>query len=115
MSSVHNNQAMELFRRKQRIDPQQIRLFRNAYYKKGESFEVAALQIPARCRSLFWEQFSSLTLSLEEEHHSQQDGATKLLLRTATGHLIETVILRIDSGRTSLCVSSQVGCAAGCQ
>ena len=43
------------------------------------------------------------------------DGAaSKLLFRTADGNLVETVILRIASGRTSLCVSSQVGCAARC-
>ena len=29
--------------------------------------------------------------------------------------LIEAVILRIASGRTTLCVSSQVGCAAACE
>ena len=29
--------------------------------------------------------------------------------------LIEAVILRIATGRTTLCVSSQVGCAAACE
>ena len=41
------------------------------------------------------------------------DGSTKLLLRTASGHVMETVILRYE-GRTSLCVSSQVGCRLAC-
>ena len=41
------------------------------------------------------------------------DGATKLLLKDAKGMLFEAVILRYD-GRTSLCVSSQVGCKLAC-
>ena len=41
------------------------------------------------------------------------DGATKLLLRNAKGQSIETVIMRYE-GRTSLCVSSQVGCKLAC-
>lgn len=45
---------------------------------------------------------------------SEIDGATKLLMRTEDGLLLETVILRIETGRTTLCVSSQVGCAAAC-
>ncbi len=41
------------------------------------------------------------------------DGSTKLLLKTANGQLIESVILRYE-GRVSLCVSSQVGCRMAC-
>lgn len=42
------------------------------------------------------------------------DGATKLLLKTKTGQMTETVILRYED-RTSLCVSSQVGCKLACK
>ncbi|MCX6129108.1 MAG: 23S rRNA (adenine(2503)-C(2))-methyltransferase RlmN [Proteobacteria bacterium] len=41
------------------------------------------------------------------------DGSSKLLLKSHKGHSIESVILRYD-GRTSLCVSSQVGCKLAC-
>lgn len=44
--------------------------------------------------------------------HSK-DGSTKLLLRTASGQYIESVILRYDN-RVSLCISSQVGCKMSC-
>ena len=44
---------------------------------------------------------------------SSKDGSTKLLLKNKEGRSIETVILRYD-GRTSLCVSSQVGCKLAC-
>lgn len=42
-----------------------------------------------------------------------QDGSTKLLLESSKG-IIEAVILRYE-GRTSLCVSSQVGCKLACR
>jgi 23S rRNA (adenine2503-C2)-methyltransferase len=53
-------------------------------------------------------------LQLQARQDSSLDGATKLLFRTSRDRLVEAVILRIASGRTSLCVSSQVGCAACC-
>jgi 23S rRNA (adenine2503-C2)-methyltransferase len=55
------------------------------------------------------------TLELLERHDSKIDGATKLVFQCVDGARIEAVILRIASGRTSLCISSQVGCAADCQ
>ncbi|MDF1702194.1 MAG: 23S rRNA (adenine(2503)-C(2))-methyltransferase RlmN, partial [Planctomycetota bacterium] len=42
------------------------------------------------------------------------DGASKLVFATEDKLRIETVILRVLTGRTALCVSSQVGCAADC-
>ena len=79
-------------------------------------------------RSSHPEQMTNLSRALQQklleefdwtlpEVHSAldgQDGATKLLLRGAKGMLFEAVILRYE-GRTSLCVSSQVGCAFKCR
>jgi 23S rRNA (adenine2503-C2)-methyltransferase len=42
-----------------------------------------------------------------------EDGSSKLLLRNQRGQLIEAVILRYEN-RTSLCISSQVGCKLAC-
>ncbi|MCH9688653.1 MAG: 23S rRNA (adenine(2503)-C(2))-methyltransferase RlmN [Deltaproteobacteria bacterium] len=53
-------------------------------------------------------------LSLHHRLDSEVDGATKLLFRTQAGLLTESVVLRIATGRSTLCVSSQVGCAAAC-
>jgi 23S rRNA (adenine2503-C2)-methyltransferase len=41
------------------------------------------------------------------------DGATRLLLRARDGELIESVLIP-GPGRTTLCVSSQVGCGRAC-
>ncbi|SME94190.1 23S rRNA (adenine(2503)-C(2))-methyltransferase RlmN [Pseudobacteriovorax antillogorgiicola] len=61
------------------------------------------------------ELFLKLDWSLPEviSKISSDDGSTKLLLRNQQGRSIETVILRYE-GRTSLCVSSQVGCKLAC-
>ena len=44
---------------------------------------------------------------------NSEDGTTKLILQTARSQAMETVIMRYE-GRTSLCVSSQVGCRLAC-
>ena len=59
--------------------------------------------------------FTESHLELVERQDSAVDGATKLLFRTLDGRMLETVILRIASGRTSLCVSSQTGCTEKCR
>lgn len=63
----------------------------------------------------FQEQFETSYLTLVSRIDSKIDGASKLLLETKDGKKIETVILRIASGRTSICVSSQVGCTEKCR
>jgi len=56
----------------------------------------------------------SPTVSLAiAERAPAQDGAERLLLRAMDGALIETVILPA-AGRTTVCLSSQVGCARAC-
>ena len=47
------------------------------------------------------------------ESHSSEDGATKLLINIGDKFKTEAVILRYEN-RTSLCVSSQVGCKLAC-
>jgi 23S rRNA (adenine2503-C2)-methyltransferase len=55
------------------------------------------------------------TLEVVTERRSRLDPFVKLALRTADGHVIETVRIPLEhAGRFSVCVSSQVGCALGC-
>jgi len=55
---------------------------------------------------------SGLGVSLTQ--HSALDGSTRHLLRTAAGHAIETVVMIMDGGLVTQCLSSQVGCKMGC-
>ncbi|MBD5781332.1 23S rRNA (adenine(2503)-C(2))-methyltransferase RlmN [Pelagicoccus sp. NFK12] len=59
--------------------------------------------------------FETSYLTLVSRIDSNIDGASKLLFETRDGKKIETVILRIATGRTSICVSSQVGCTEKCR
>jgi 23S rRNA (adenine2503-C2)-methyltransferase len=74
-----------------------------------------------------WEQFSSLGKALRarlerearlawpeiQESLDSQDGSTKHAFRLEDGSVVEGVHMPYD-GRTTLCLSSQVGCAMGC-
>jgi 23S rRNA (adenine2503-C2)-methyltransferase len=107
--SVFDVPGIERLRRSLRLDPQQVRVLRNRLFKQFCTDESALTDSPLAghvcCHAL----------EVYRRFDSGVDGATKLLFRTAAGMLIESVVLRISSGRTTLCVSSQVGCAAACE
>lgn len=50
-----------------------------------------------------------------ETRQVSQDGTLKYLFRLADGESVETVRIPMESGRTTLCISSQAGCAMGCR
>ena len=105
MNSVYDIQELESACR----DTHLKRGFCNAWFKKGLSV-AACLEIAPELEPL-----SSPVLTLEERHDSKIDGASKLILKCVNGGAkIEAVILRISTGRTSLCISSQFVCAANC-
>lgn len=122
MKSVYDIQALETLCR----DPHRRKLFCNAFFKKALPLDACLEKAPELSGKL-----TVQTLKRLERRDSQRDGATKLVFSclggTAaspsagtgadappSGEKIEAVILRIGTGRTSLCVSSQTGCAAGC-
>ncbi len=115
MHPIHDGAALEQIRSRLRIEPGHVRRLRNSFYKKHQTAEQALEQIPEPQRAAFGSEVAFHALTLRSRHDSRLDGASKLLFRANGGSLIETVILRIASGRTSLCVSSQVGCAVRCR
>lgn len=102
--------ALDRLRRQYRVEPRRLRRFRTLLFKHGAPDHEALAVLPGE----FVERLRLHPLTLFERRDSSIDGATKLLFRTDDGTLIETVILRIATGRTTLCLSSQAGCAAGC-
>ena len=106
--SLFDADQLERLRRAERLDPHVIRQLRNNLLKKFRPTDDCLEQFPAAG------QLSVHSLQLYRRLDSAQDGASKLLFRNADGLLLESVVLRIASGRTTLCVSSQVGCAAAC-
>lgn len=49
-----------------------------------------------------------------EVAEESRDGTRKYLFRLADGQTVETVRIPMEGGRSTLCVSTQVGCAMGC-
>lgn len=109
LSSIHSSSAIDEVRRRLRLDPERIRQLRTALYKHCLDDAAITGNFP------FSAELRRDWLELAQRIDSDIDGASKLLLKNERGLLLEAVILRIASGRTTLCVSSQVGCAAACE
>ena len=61
--------------------------------------------------------FVTVTSTIESRPTSKDGTTTKMAVRLQDGHVVESVLMRhiSNSGsRSTLCVSSQVGCAMGC-
>lgn len=82
--------------------------------RQGAEWEAAVSEVGAGLPDELLAKLKPGALELVERRDSREDGATKLLLRNGAGAEFESVLLRAASGRTSLCLSIQAGCNAGC-
>ncbi len=114
MVSIYDIEGIERLRSRHAVQPHRIKLFRNALFKNVLERDDALATLPENAQAAFRSEVAFQSLELAERRDSEIDGATKLLFRTADGALVESVILRPKTGRTSLCISSQVGCACAC-
>jgi 23S rRNA (adenine2503-C2)-methyltransferase len=114
MASIHDFAAIERLRRRHKLDSHRLRRLRTVFYKKANDAQAALAELPESVRADFAAQIEFHALEPAGRHDSTRDGASKLVFRTRQGLLLESVILRMTSGRTALCVSTQVGCAANC-
>ena len=114
MVDLHDIQGVEQLRRELRLDPIHLKRLRRAFYKQSRDKQDALGTLPDDVRGRLSEELRFHHLDLASRHDSQIDGASKLVFGTRDELRIETVILRVLTGRTALCVSSQVGCAADC-
>lgn len=81
-------------------------------YTQGARSFAEMTDQPAALRERLAERFEIGRSEIVARQVSR-DGTTKLLLRYPDGKEIETVVLPY-ADRTSVCISSQVGCAVGC-
>ncbi|CAE5967867.1 unnamed protein product [Arabidopsis arenosa] len=83
--------------------------------------------LPSAAYSLLHSKFKTLTSSLHSLFHSSDGTTSKLLIKLQNGALVEAVVMRYDTRlgmlggkprpggiRSTLCISSQVGCKMGC-
>lgn len=114
MISVTDQTGLEVLRKRLRLDPQVIRRMRALFLRSFAGQAAALGEVPEPVRREVGGAVEFHQLERVQTLHSALDGASKLLFETRDGCRIESVLLRIMTGRSSLCVSSQTGCAAGC-
>ena len=114
MVSIYDTGGLEALRVRNAVQPHRMKLFLNALFKKAMDREGALAVLPGNAREDFARNVAFQSLELFGRHDSELDGASKLVFQTADNHLIESVLLRPKTGRISLCISTQVGCACSC-
>ena len=83
-------------------------------YKKGASSLDEMTNLPRPLRE-WLAQHTPLGALERVKVQGEAETTQKVLFRTTDGNYIESVVMRDEgAGRTSLCLSSQVGCAMGC-
>ncbi|MCS6907176.1 MAG: 23S rRNA (adenine(2503)-C(2))-methyltransferase RlmN, partial [Anaerolineales bacterium] len=79
-------------------------------WSRADQFTV----FPKSLRQKLNEHFVFESLSVVNESFADQGMTHKVLFHTPEGNPVETVLMRSDDGRITLCISSQSGCGMGC-
>lgn len=97
------------------LKPANVDQFFRGFYKLGfrnpDDFE--AVLLPKRLREDLKKGALPLSPFAKTAVHPSSDGSKKYVFTLYSGHAIESVYMPFE-GRTTICVSSQVGCAMGC-
>lgn len=96
------------------IDPHWVRRLRHFLLRMFLPVEVALGRLPSHVARSLQMMLDVRPIELVNRRDSADDGSCKLLMRLSDSELVEAVLLRAHTGRTTACVSSQVGCNAGC-
>ncbi len=114
MATIYDTDTIEEIRSRLGVQPHRMKLFRNALFKHADAWDAALAALPQEARVDFSRSIEFECLDMIERHESEVDGASKLIFQTPDKHLVESVVLRPKTGRTSICISAQVGCACYC-
>ncbi len=85
---------------------------RSYYQDLGQTWDSLSTwpkDLRAACADLAWS-----PLELTDTKESREPESIKFAFKTQDAHYVETVFMRHDDGRNTVCVSSQIGCAMGC-
>ncbi len=115
VTSLHDSTGLAALSRRHRVDPQHVRKLARLILQRGHAWEEACTELAEFLPGALLAELDQGVLTPIEQRDSDDGGATKLLLRSALGAKFEAVLLRAQSGRTSLCLSIQAGCNAGCK
>lgn len=84
-----------------------------SWMQKGASLDEMT-NLPKVFREKLASQTEYRLPAIERKYESKLDGTVKYVFRLFDGELVESVFMKYEHG-TSVCVSSQAGCAMGCR
>lgn len=105
--------AVDEFRRQHKFEPARLRRMRYALFQQHVEPELALQHLQEPFASHALTAFNLCSLEIVERQDSALDRSCKFVLSTGGGDKIETVLMR-SAKRITACVSTQVGCQAGC-
>ncbi len=105
--------AVDEFRRQHKIEPARIRRMRYALFQQHVDPTQALQHLQEPFATAALDAFQLCSLQVDQRHDSALDRSCKFVLNTAQNEKIETVLMR-SAKRITACVSTQVGCQAGC-
>ncbi|MFT3828912.1 MAG: 23S rRNA (adenine(2503)-C(2))-methyltransferase RlmN [Opitutaceae bacterium] len=114
MIDVHDLPALRALGRRLKLPEAELRRVEKALFKHRLPVEEVLAALPESARAVWRSEVVWQRLALVSRQDSAVDGASKLGFRTDDGATIESVLLRFHTGRSSVCLSTQVGCAADC-
>ncbi len=115
MIELHDCAALAAHCSAHKVDPQLGRRVVRRVLRHGQSLQTALEELPQAVPVEWATGLAAGLLPLVDQQDSQADGATKWVFRASNGSSIESVLLRIASGRRSLCLSIQSHCPVGCR
>eukprot|EP00262_Sarcandra_glabra_P009442 TRINITY_DN23828_c0_g1_i1.p1 TRINITY_DN23828_c0_g1~~TRINITY_DN23828_c0_g1_i1.p1 ORF type:complete len:373 (-),score=47.01 TRINITY_DN23828_c0_g1_i1:361-1479(-) len=128
LRSVFDLGAIKSEFEKEGINPQFIPIIWKHVLQNPNSQPHDVSSLPSTAYPLLISKFRSTTSTVDSVVESEDNVTTKMLIRLQNGSFVEAVIMRYDtrSGiyggkprrggpRSTLCISSQVGCKMGCK
>jgi 23S rRNA (adenine2503-C2)-methyltransferase len=112
--SFYDHDARESFRRQRRIQPDKIRRAKFALCQLLEPIDKALARLGGEDHRAALDFFDWQSLDIVEVRQSALDRSVKMVVACRDGARMESVLLQAETSRTSVCVSTQVGCRAGC-
>ncbi len=114
MIAVHDLPALRALARRLKVPVVELRRVEKRLFKHRMPVDEVLAALPEAAREVWRNDVDWAPLELVSRQDSAVDGASKLAFRARDGAVIESVLLRFHTGRSSVCLSTQVGCAADC-
>ncbi len=117
--TLYDQEAVKRFLADRRIEPDLMRRVKYAMLQNCETVEQALSRLISADRVALHDTFDIEPLAEVSAVASSIDRSIKFVLATRDGKRLETVLIRTSGerameARTTVCVSTQIGCQAGC-